>query len=126
MSNKTIEELENKKWDEPQGHTTYLIKTVHTLRKKKINEFQIEDLRIMIGQNEGLKHLLPIAIQKLKLDLFAEGDLYAGDLLQSVLNINSVYWKENKVNWKEINSLIENRKQELEERKIKFQKFYSL
>jgi hypothetical protein len=125
-NNRSIEELEKKKWNEPAGHATYLTTTVHRLRKKKLNDFDIEDLRIMIGQNEGLIYLIPIAIERLKINLFAEGDLYEGDLLHNVLNINPDYWKQNRNYWEEVKILIEPIKQELKERKIPFQKFYSI
>ena len=43
-----------------------LVVTCYSLRKKQIKDFEIEDLRIMIGQNFGLNYLIPIAIEELK------------------------------------------------------------
>jgi hypothetical protein len=54
-----------------------------------LDDFTVEDLRIMIGQKIGLLHLLPLAIKILKHDPLAEGDYYPGDLLTSVIRAES-------------------------------------
>jgi len=90
---KTLENLEKDIC--PAFHAyegSHLIKTCHTLRKKVVNDFSIEDLRIMIGQNTGLKFLIPIAIEILKENILAEGDHYEGDLLNSVISSDKNYW----------------------------------
>lgn len=84
---KTIELLEKDVWPTLSGEETTLIKRCHALRKKVLNDFTVEDLRIMTGQNIGLDYLVPLAIGVLSDDLFAEGDYYEGDLLKNVLNI---------------------------------------
>ena len=58
---------------------SYLIKTCNSLCKKPLQDFTTEDLRVMIGQEKGLDFLIPLAIETLKNDLFAEGDMYEGD-----------------------------------------------
>lgn len=73
-----------------------LVKRCEELQTVPIGQLKIEDLRILIGQEIGLKFLIEIAIEKLQENCLIEGDLYPGDLLQSVLNINPNYWKENK------------------------------
>jgi hypothetical protein len=55
----------------------------------------VEDLRIMIGQQIALPHLLPRALALLEADPLAEGDLFPGDLLANVLRIDGQYWREN-------------------------------
>jgi len=77
----------------------------------------------MIGQGFGLPYLIPLAIEKLKEDIFAEGDLYPGDLLSNVLNIDAMFWQKNIPEWKEINGLISNRIEELSINKISPDKF---
>jgi len=57
-----------------------------------IGEFRVEDLRVVLLQRLGVPHLLPIAIESLERDPFAEGDLYPGDLLRAVLGIQPDYW----------------------------------
>jgi hypothetical protein len=75
MPGPTLEELEGVRWGEPEFES-HLVVTCHRLRKKPVDAFAVEDLRIMIGQSIGLPHLLPLA----------EGDHYPGDLLSAVLH----------------------------------------
>lgn len=103
--------------------TTHLVKTCNALRKKPIEQFTTEDLRIMIGQQMGLDHLVPVALEKLTEDLFAEGNLYEGDLLESVLHINTGFWDDNKDYWLQLNHLVENRREEITRLKSDTTKF---
>lgn len=89
---KTIEQLEGKVWGEPE-YASHLVITCHNLRKKPINQFSIEDFRIMIGQDIGTQYLLPAALQMLKSNPLASGDLYDGDLLTVVLELPKDYWQ---------------------------------
>ena len=82
---KTLEELEDSDWGDPT-HDSFLVATCHRLRRKPIQDFSVEDLRIMIGQGIGLEHLAPLALQELERNPFAEGDYYAGDLLKCLLD----------------------------------------
>ena len=84
MAGKTLEELEQLAWGE-QTFDSYLVTTCHRLRKKPVDEFTVEDLRIMIGQKFGLQHLLPRAIEVLEGEPLAGGDFYPGDLLANVI-----------------------------------------
>lgn len=64
----------------------------------------------MIGQNIGLKYLIPLAVQVLKKDCLAEGHFYPGDLLKSILTSEKEYWNTDLFNKSEvINVYIENR-----------------
>jgi hypothetical protein len=83
MTAKTLDQLEGFVWGEPK-FDSYLVTTCHRLRSKPIDEFSVEDLRIMIGQRIGLPHLVPLAVATLERDPLAEGDFYPGDLLASV------------------------------------------
>ena len=112
--NKTIEELEKKKWGEPESDS-HLIKTCHALRKKQLKNFTIEDLRIMLGQNIGNQFLIPLAIQALEKDINAEGDFYPGDLLKSVLKSNTQYWRENSNNWGKVINTLNKQKKTIED-----------
>jgi hypothetical protein len=51
-------------------------------------------LRLLIGQDVGLAHLLPLALEVLRDDPMAEGDMYEGDLLSAVLTRSPVVWAE--------------------------------
>jgi hypothetical protein len=92
-TSKTLDQLENTIWGEPTGFVTGLIKECHRLRKIPIENFTIENLRVMIGQQIGLKFLIPLALEELKINPLAEGDFYEGDLLCSVLRVLSDFWR---------------------------------
>ncbi|WP_248723218.1 contact-dependent growth inhibition system immunity protein [Seonamhaeicola sp. ML3] len=97
---KSLDSLEKKSFAEIPEDEGYLVTTCSRLRKVPLNEFNTEDLRIMIGQDIGLTFLIPLAIQILKKDILAEGHLYEGDLLKVVLTSNKDYWKNEVLNWK--------------------------
>jgi hypothetical protein len=103
--NKTLESLENNTWPPlPSDENSYLIRNCNRLRKKLLNEFTVEDLREMIGQDIGLKFLIPMAVEILNNNILAEGDIYEGDLLSAVLSSDKIYWQSSVENW---NTIIE-------------------
>ena len=52
---KSLQELEQSDWGEGK-YGSYLVTTIHRLRRIPLGQFGIEDLRIMIGQNIGLQY----------------------------------------------------------------------
>lgn len=110
----------------PEDSDSYLVRTVSSLRKVPLQQYSVEDVRIMIGQNEGLDYLVRVAVEILRNDLFAEGDYYPGDLLNNVLNIKQSFWMRNQDLWRDINELIKNRLDELTAHKILIDKFYKV
>ncbi|KRE33487.1 contact-dependent growth inhibition system immunity protein [Paenibacillus sp. Soil522] len=91
---KTLEEIEEVVWGEPQMSSN-LVLTAHALRKKPLKDFTAGDLRLMIGQQLSLEHLVPIALDVLGADPFVCGNSYRGDLLEHVLKIPSSFWESN-------------------------------
>ncbi|MFZ2863768.1 MAG: contact-dependent growth inhibition system immunity protein [Ignavibacteriaceae bacterium] len=121
---KSLESLEKNTWTAPSSDEgSYLIKTCNSLRKKQLQDFTTEDLRIMIGQEIGLYFLIPLAIETLTDNLFAEGDMYEGDLLKNVLDVDTKFWDDNKNYWQQLNDLIKDRRQEIKEMKFDISKF---
>lgn len=108
-----------------ENHPSNLVKRCAELMLVPLNEYTIEDLRIMIGQQVGLEYLVPFAIEKLQNDLFAEGDLYPGDLLSSVLKINPAFWNQNQNFQLQLRNMIENRKSEIINNQISLTLFES-
>src|SRR6266436_2786608 len=88
---KSLQELEGKDWGEPT-YDSHLVTECHRLRRIPLREFTGENLRIMIGQQIGLPHLIPLALELLRKDSFTAGDLYGGDLLAAVLRADSHFW----------------------------------
>lgn len=89
----TLDQLENTHWGEPT-YSSYLVRTCHALRKKPLQDFTVEDLRIMIGQNISLEYLMPLAVLELSKNILAEGDFYPGDLLKAVLSAEGGFWEK--------------------------------
>lgn len=119
---KTLENLENEVWRQFDSDSR-LVKRTKELRKIQISSFTIEDIRLMIGQRFSLDNLIPLALESLTKDLFAEGDYFKGDLLKSVLAIGTDFWDNNKNYWIELNELIKDRRREIEEIKIDLSNF---
>jgi contact-dependent growth inhibition (CDI) system CdiI-like immunity protein len=87
-----LDALDPPAWGPAPSGATFLIRRCHELRRKSLDEYTVEDLRLMIGQQIGLPHLLPIALQRLGANPLAEGDFYPGDLLANVLRIDAEFW----------------------------------
>lgn len=121
---KTLETLEKDIWPAlTDNDASYLIKTCNALRKKQLKHFTTEDLRIMIGQEIGLYFLIPLALETLTDNLFAEGDMYPGDLLKNVLDVDTPFWDNNQNYWQQLNDLLKDRRHEIKEMKLNTAKF---
>jgi hypothetical protein len=92
-TNLTLEQLENNYWGEPE-YPSSLVINCHKYRKIPVKDLEAEHLRLLIGQNIGLKFLVPIAIERLKHNILEQGDFYPGDLLKMVLECEVEYWQE--------------------------------
>lgn len=92
--NKSIEQLENDIWPESGEFPSGLIKRCYAYRKIPIGSLSHEQLRTLISQDIGIKHLLPIVIEILEANPLAEGDFYQGDLLEATLRIEPTIWKK--------------------------------
>jgi hypothetical protein len=102
---KSLEELDGDNGGEPE-YPSGLIHKCHNLRKKKLEEFTIEDLRVMIGQKDSLKYLVPLALKTLEINPFAAGDFYKGDLFDQVLRIEQDFWNQNTELQNKLNEII--------------------
>ena len=121
---KTIEILENKNFGNPNEAPTNMVKRCLELCKVPLHKFTVEDLRLMIGQGFSLQHLIPLAIEHLRPDIFVEGDFYPGDLLKNVLSVETNFWIKNKHLWSEIHKLIKDKQENLTALKISTTSFY--
>jgi hypothetical protein len=88
---KSLQELEEDDCGE-LPYDSYLVTTVHRLRRKPLAELSVEDLRIVIGQGIGLPFLIPLAVERLEEEPLAAGDFCLGDLLQAVLRAGEGFW----------------------------------
>lgn len=88
---RSIDELEGVDWGEPTYQSS-LVTTCHRLRRKPLNRFTEEDLRIMIGQKISLSYLIPLTIERLEEDPLVEACFFRGDLLAVVLRVEATFW----------------------------------
>jgi len=91
---KTLQDLENSDWGDPNTGETPMIRKCLELRRKPVQNFSIENLRLAIGQQMGLRFLIPAAMLHLRRDSLSQGDLYPGDLLWSVFRVPEEKWVE--------------------------------
>jgi hypothetical protein len=95
----TLQQLEGKDWGEPNPNDTRLVRECLRLRRVQLKKLTTEDLRLLIGQDIGVEHLMPLALELLRENPLAEGDCYPGDLLVNVLGVSEMFWKQN-LDWK--------------------------
>jgi hypothetical protein len=89
---KSLQQLGWQDWGEA-AYDSHIVTECHRLRRVPLGEFKVEDLRITIAQNLGLEYLVPLALEQLQEDPFAEGAYFPADLLVSVLGANGEFWQ---------------------------------
>ncbi|MBZ4187805.1 contact-dependent growth inhibition system immunity protein [Niabella beijingensis] len=104
-TNRSIEELEGNVWKNRE-FPTELVKRSFELRKIPVNNLDIDDLRLLIGQQIGLKYVVPLALNVLSNDILAGGNYYPGDLLKSVLEIPMDFWELNESELVKLSSIL--------------------
>ena len=87
----TLTELEEDDWGPPTFDSS-LVQSVHRLRHVPLKDLSAEDLRLMIGEQVGLRYLIPLALDILAVDPFTEGNYYSGDLLHAVIGLPREFW----------------------------------
>ena len=119
---KSIERLEKEYWPSIKtAEESHLVSTCNRLRKIQLKDFETEDLRIMIGQEIGLKYLVPLAIEKLTIDILVEGDYYPGDLLSAVLTIEKDFWIEFPTYWETVIEILEKQMVRIKSEEVSFE-----
>jgi hypothetical protein len=89
----TLDTVDPPGWGPAPPDATALVKRCHELRTKPLVDFTVEDLRLMIGQQVALNHLVWPALDRLRSDALVEYDDYPTDLLVSLLRVDSAYWE---------------------------------
>jgi hypothetical protein len=88
---RTLDELEGIEWG-PPTYGSALVRNVHRLRRVPLKQYRLEDLRLMIGQQVGVRYLVPRALDHLEAHPLASGDFYPGDLLAAVARLPVSFW----------------------------------
>ena len=113
MQSKSIEQLENDYWKEPSEFPTNLIKRCFEYRKIKVSELTLEQIRLLISQKIGIEFLIGIALEKLKQNIIFEGELYEGDLLDSVSKVPTEFWNKNSTEFLNFKNIFESNKEKI-------------
>ena len=113
MQSKSIEQLENDYWKEPSEFPTNLIKRCFEYRKIKVSELTLEQIRLLISQKIGIEFLIGIALEKLKQNIIVEGELYEGDLLDSVSKVPTEFWNKNSTEFLNFKNIFESNKEKI-------------
>jgi CDI immunity proteins len=92
-SKRTLDTVDPPAWGPAPPNATFRVRRCHELRTKPLRDFTVENLRTMIGQQIALKHLVPLALERLQPDPLVGGDDYPGDLLASVLRADAALWE---------------------------------
>ena len=117
---KSVCQLEgwNWTWEVPiESDSSYVERNYYRLQNIPIKDFDLADLRFMIGQNAALEYLVPMALMKLKENIFLETEFYEGDLLKNLFVINDTpnYWTSHRKEKQELIELYESQKHKLDE-----------
>ena len=136
MKEKSISELGNWKWKgniptlNNGGGTETRFYELHKVPLKNLDD---SDIRFLIGQNECLEYLVPLALEKLKNNIFIESEYYEGDLLCALFEINDSkdFWYCNPILKNELINLYNDQKKNmgiidmLDSTKIKIKTLYN-
>ncbi|HEV8053139.1 MAG TPA: contact-dependent growth inhibition system immunity protein [Parachlamydiaceae bacterium] len=102
---KSLQELERITWEKPE-YPSHLVATCHYLHSLPLKQWNIENFRMMIGQNIGLKFLIPLALNYLHKNPFAAGDMYPGDLLVNLLRADPDFWDQHPQYCEEVHKIV--------------------
>jgi len=104
---KTLENLEKDFWGEPT-YDSYLVRRTHEIRKIPLSELTNDDIAMMLRQQFSLDYLVPLAIDKLQIDILAFGDTGSeGAIMEAILKIPTDFWASNKDHWTAIRKLLD-------------------
>ncbi|MBC9712133.1 hypothetical protein H9Y04_06060 [Streptomyces sp. TRM66268-LWL] len=92
---RSLEELDGEKWPEPGPGSTSLVSAIDRLRRRPIGELTAYDLSRLIGQDIGLRWLIPVSLEILRETApdQAAGGFYDDDLLTAVLSRGPDLWE---------------------------------
>ena len=96
-----------------EGHSSSIQLRTYELYSRKLQDYELDDIRFMIIQKQGLKYLIPIALVYLKEELLVEAMYYEGDVLSSVLLVDRTFWVKNLKLYSEVYQVLLENKEKL-------------
>ena len=94
MSNegRTLEELNGEHWGAPETAPTPMVERCLRLRQMKLEELCDGDVRLLVSQKIGVRHVIPKAFKLLAADAVLETDYFPGDLLCALMKTDRACW----------------------------------
>lgn len=109
-----------------EEYNSNLVKKTNAILEKNLSDLSTEDIRLLISQNILLDLLMPLAFEKLEINILSEGDYYPGDLLNSVLKSDNSFWKENKELYLKLCNMIKQNHELLKKNEIDYKDFLNI
>lgn len=107
--NLTLAELEPAEWPLVRwGQAEYgdpLVERCYAASKIPLKDLENGAIRLLIGQQCGLPYLIPLALERLKVDPLLEGTHYPGDLFSFVWRLNPEFWATYPKLWEEARAI---------------------
>jgi hypothetical protein len=69
-----------------------LVVRCYALRRTPVGELTTEEMRLLLGQDVGVRCILPRVVEVLEADLMVAGDLFPGDILLAALRARDEHW----------------------------------
>jgi hypothetical protein len=91
---RTLDELEGENWGIPERAPAGMIAKCFALPRTPLSMLGPGDLRLLTGQQIGLKYLVPKALELVADQPLQAADLYPGDLLSVLLRADNVFWAQ--------------------------------
>jgi hypothetical protein len=89
MRQKSIDELEGASLLPP--YPTGMVERIARVRGIPVSQLPLGDVRLLVSQDHGIEHLLPLALEQLERDPLLWAELYNGDLLLAALHAQAKY-----------------------------------
>jgi hypothetical protein len=93
-TSKSLQELDGQHWGEPSAAPTPMVGRVLELRRKPFRDLTDGEVRLAVGQSVGLRHVLPLAVERLRPNPLLDADNYPGDLLAALIRLDAQVWTE--------------------------------
>lgn len=108
IDDKSIEELDGF-YPKDLAVDSYVIRTSLEAVKKPLSQLSNEEIRLLIGQKFGLKHLIPRAVDIIEKEPLIEVGFFAGDLLLQLLRLSENDWCDNKDDFKRLQAIVKDK-----------------
>ena len=87
----SIEDLSGYYWLAPETDSNVVLKS-HGMRRKPLAELSLEDIRMGVIQQVGVSYLVPVALEVVERDPYAESLNFGAEITIALLDIPVEFW----------------------------------